>query len=174
MPQETIDDLPPHIRDDVARKDAMVLDLCERLGFDYVMVAAARLWAAHDPAAALGVGAKRRKARTDEQHAGLDECVGRLRVDARLPRVRETLEQIQSFADATRGRSLSADGRDAPASITVEGDFLVVDRLRLRIKDIRAGHGRSYSQPYDEARTRHSLGLHDASGSSVELRVSGE
>ncbi len=160
MPTETIDDLPPHIRQDVAHKDAMILDLCERLGFGYVVAAAARLWATHEPAAA--------------QHEGLDACVKRMRIDAHLPRVRETLGQIEAFADATRGRTLSANGCDVPASITVEGDYLVIDHLRLCVKDLRASHARFHSQPYDEARTRYSLGLHDASGSSVALRVSEE
>jgi hypothetical protein len=53
---EGFEGLPAHVIADIVGKDAQVLEMCERIGFGFVMESAARQWEKLDPVGAFTVG----------------------------------------------------------------------------------------------------------------------
>lgn len=181
MVDET-NEIPAHILADIARKDTQVLELCERFGFGFVMGSAARQWAVRDPVGAFTVGMPtgldQEAAERIRGRAGLDAAVKAMAGVGRgthsQMRTNETMDQVRAFAEAAGARTITGvhEGQEAEFAYEPASATLMVEGLRFPLATLDASHGRLYSNPYDEARTVHSLSLHDrAAGTCMRLEV---
>jgi hypothetical protein len=181
--------LPAHIVADIARKDAMVLELCERIGFGYVMESAARQWAKRDPRGAFTVGMPE-GFEAEAAKAAMHRITGRGAIDTAIEalttigagkapmrlrmKASENHDQVAAFVKAAGNRAIVTSKAKAVAGFAYdpETQVLIVDGLEFPLASLDASHGRVYSNPYDEAKTVHTLTLHDAAaGATVKLAL---
>ena len=180
---------PPHVLEENARRDEMVLDLCERLGFEFVMESAARQWARRDPLNAFTVGlpaslAERRAAARSRSVRGRRaiedaiEALADLSASRTTMRVRmqasESQDQLASFLKASAGRGFMRVKAKSEAEMSYDpvDRILTVDGIMLPLVSLFASHGRVYSNPHDEAKTEHTLSLRDtAAGAEMKLTL---
>jgi hypothetical protein len=181
------DDLPSHVKADIARKDALVLDLCTRLGFEFVMESASRQWSKRAPRKALKI---ERPTSCSDAAAPDDRPRGMAAITAAITaldalatgggirqrvQASETLDQLQAFVKAAGARTITGAHPGVAADFAYDASTrtLVVEGLDFPLTSLNASHGRLYSNPYDEAKTVHTLSLYDgAAGAEMRLALS--
>lgn len=171
----TAEDLAPHVSEDLARKDAMVRDLCDRLGFDFVMESAARQAALRPARKPVATRAAATPKGVETIHAAMQD-LEKLTASGKGLRMRvqatETLEQMQAFLKAAGQRTIIGTRPAIAVGFAYDAgtETLMVAGLSFPLATLNASHGRLYSQPYDEAKTIHTLTMYDGgAGTSIEL-----